>query len=77
MKIIKTIALLLMTNVVFSQNNIVNKKRKIVKKNVRWIDIDSLMQTLPKDTYYYNKWNGREVKECKIEKSRIIKPSML
>ena len=54
MKIIKTIALLLMTNVVFSQNNIVNKKRKIVKKNVRWIDIDSLMQTLPKDTYYYN-----------------------
>ena len=77
MKIIKTIALVLMTNVVFSQNNIVNKKRKIVKKNVRWIDIDSLMQTLPKDTYYYNKWNDIEVKECKIDKSRIIKPSML
>ena len=68
MKAILTLLLILIVNISFGQNTILDNSRKIIKLDIKTIDIDKFMETLPKGTYYIQKWDGVRVKECKLVK---------
>ena len=60
----------------YSQNTILDKNRKIIKLNIKTIDIDNFMKNKPKGLYYIQKRYKGRIKECKlinVKKEDIIK----
>lgn len=60
------ITLLLFTVFGYGQNTILDKNRKVIKIDIKKIDIDSFMNKQPKGVYYIQKYNKGIVKECRL-----------